>query len=81
FDCLKIDRSFVKGLNTENASTSIANAIVNIAKGFNVSIVAEGIETEEQALILKEMGCDTAQGFLYSKPLPLSSWPKDLTDF
>lgn len=81
FDCLKIDRTFVKDLNPENAPTSIASAIVNIAKGFNVSIVAEGIETTEQAIILKEMGCDIAQGYLCSKPLPLELWPNDLSDF
>lgn len=81
FDCLKIDRSFVNGLTTDNAETSIANAIVNIAKGFDVSIVAEGIETTEQADILRSMGCDIAQGFLYSKPLPLEEWPKDLRSF
>lgn len=81
FDCLKIDRIFVKDLNSENASTSIASAIVNIAKGFNVLIVAEGIETTEQAIILKEMGCDIAQGYLCSKPLPLELWPGDLGYF
>lgn len=81
FDCLKIDRSFVEGLTYNNANSSIAKAIVNIAKGFNVSIVAEGIETTEQARILKEMGCNVAQGYLYSKPLPLESWPSDLSVF
>ncbi|MGF1803815.1 EAL domain-containing protein [Aliivibrio sifiae] len=81
FDCLKIDRSFVEGLTHSNADNSIANAIVSIAKGFDVSIVAEGIETIEQANILQAMGCDIAQGFLYSKALPLDAWPDNLALF
>ncbi|WP_254105291.1 bifunctional diguanylate cyclase/phosphodiesterase [Aliivibrio fischeri] len=74
FDCLKIDRSFVKSLTRENADTSITSAIIHMAKGFNVSIVAEGIETKEQAEILRSLGCDIAQGYLYSKPLPIEQW-------
>lgn len=74
FDCLKIDRSFVKNLTRDNAETSIVNAIIHMAKGFNVSIVVEGVETKEQAEILDSLGCDIAQGYLYSKPLPIEQW-------
>lgn len=69
FDCLKIDRSFVSKLDKENLDSSIVAAIVNITKGFKVSIVAEGVETQQQADLLKQLKCPQAQGFLYSLSL------------
>ncbi|MFA0265663.1 EAL domain-containing protein [Vibrio cyclitrophicus] len=78
FDCLKIDRSFVSKLDKENLDSSIVAAIVNITKGFKVSIVAEGVETQQQADLLKQLKCPQAQGFLYSRPVPFEQWPTDL---
>ncbi|MFA0706644.1 EAL domain-containing protein, partial [Vibrio sp. 10N.222.48.A3] len=78
FDCLKIDRSFVSKLEKENLDSSIVAAIVNITKGFKVSLVAEGVETQQQAELLKQLQCPLAQGFLYSRPVPFDQWPTDL---
>ncbi|UPR52266.1 EAL domain-containing protein [Vibrio cyclitrophicus] len=80
FDCLKIDRSFVSKLNKESLDSSIVAAIVNITKGFKVSLVAEGVETQQQAELLKQLQCPLAQGFLYSRPVPFDQWPTDLSN-
>jgi EAL domain-containing protein (putative c-di-GMP-specific phosphodiesterase class I) len=78
FDCLKIDRAFVDKLSREELNNSVVAAIVNITRGFNVSVVAEGVETGLQAELLSELGCPLAQGFLYSRPVPFADWPSDL---
>lgn len=70
FDCLKIDRSFIKDLTEANAPSSIAAIIMGMAQNMSVTVVSEGVETEGQAQILKDLGCQQAQGFLYAKPLP-----------
>ena len=80
FDCLKLDRSFVSKLEKENLDSSIVAAIVNITKGFKVSLVAEGVETQQQAELLKQLQCPLAQGFLYSRPVPFDQWPTDLSN-
>ncbi|MBB1313667.1 MULTISPECIES: bifunctional diguanylate cyclase/phosphodiesterase [Aliivibrio] len=77
FDVLKVDRSFIKDLTTENVESSIAAAVINMTKGFNITLVAEGIETQEQAELLVKLNYQHAQGFLYSRPLPLSEWPTE----
>lgn len=69
-DGVKIDRSFVSLLNSEEEPTPIILAMVAIADAMNLSITAEGVETEEQLLRLHEMGCHYGQGYLYSKPMP-----------
>ncbi len=68
FDKVKIDRSFVQELSSRQDSQVIVRAIRDIAKGLGMTITAEGDETTEQALQLKETGCEELQGFLYSKP-------------
>ena len=78
FDCLKIDRSFVNKLEKENLDSSIVAAIVNITHGFKVNLVAEGVETQQQADLLKQLKCPQAQGFLYSRPVPFDEWPHQL---
>lgn len=80
FDCLKIDRSFVEKLEQENLDNSIVAAIVNITKGFKVNLVAEGVETPQQAELLSQLQCPQAQGFLYSRPVPFNEWPTDLVN-
>ncbi|MBW3697665.1 EAL domain-containing protein [Vibrio sp. T187] len=80
FDCLKIDRSFVSKLEQENLDSSIVAAIVNITKGFKVNLVAEGVETPQQAELLCQLQCPQAQGFLYSRPVPFEDWPTDLVN-
>ncbi|MCG7496757.1 EAL domain-containing protein [Vibrio sp. Of7-15] len=80
FDCLKIDRSFVAPLTKETLETSVIVAIINMTKGFNIDIVAEGVETAEQAQLLASLGCPSAQGYLYSRPVPIEEWPTDLVN-
>ncbi|MCF8780273.1 EAL domain-containing protein [Vibrio sp. IRLE0018] len=75
FDCLKIDRTFVEKLNREGLNSSVVAAVVNITRGFNVNVVAEGVETSVQAELLMELGCTLAQGYLYSRPVPFDEWP------
>jgi len=67
---LKIDRSFISGLPENKQSRSICKAIIDLANAMNIGVIAEGIETREQAKMLIELGCTTGQGYLYSKPVP-----------
>jgi len=69
-DVLKIDRSFVDRLGGEAEDEALARTIVRLAERFGMSTVAEGIENETQLTLLQEMGCDTAQGYLLSRPVP-----------
>jgi diguanylate cyclase (GGDEF)-like protein/PAS domain S-box-containing protein len=66
---LKIDRSFIKDISTDINDEAIAIAIIQLGKSLNLSVVAEGVETEEQAAFLIGHGCNKAQGFFYSRPV------------
>ena len=66
---LKIDRTFVKDLPDNRDDSAIVSAIVSLAKTLNLTVVAEGIETEAQRDHLRELGCDNGQGFFYSRPV------------
>lgn len=68
-DELKIDRSFVMDLETSEDARKVALAVVNLAKALNLKVVAEGVETEGQNKILREMGCDQLQGYLFARPM------------
>jgi len=70
FDILKIDRSFVKDISTDPADKELISATVAMAHGLGLKVVAEGVETDEQYQFLKKIGCDYAQGYLFSKPMP-----------
>ncbi|WHR50516.1 EAL domain-containing protein [Vibrio furnissii] len=80
FDCLKIDRAFVSLLNPTHFETSIAATIITLANSFKVNIVAEGIETPEQAELLAKLHCPQGQGFLFNKPMSYHEWPTDLVN-
>jgi diguanylate cyclase (GGDEF)-like protein len=69
FDTLKIDRSFVQGVETEPASAALVRAIIGMAEALGLETVAEGVETEGQAAFLTGHGCRYAQGFLFSRPV------------
>jgi EAL domain-containing protein (putative c-di-GMP-specific phosphodiesterase class I) len=70
FDALKIDRSFVHRMLSDPASDTIMEAIIQLAHKLRMKVVAEGIETEAQLRRLVELGCNSGQGFLFSRPLP-----------
>ncbi len=67
---IKIDRSFVLEIQDDNSKCPVVLAIISIAKGLNLNLVAEGVETPVQARYLENSGCNTMQGYLYHKPLP-----------
>jgi diguanylate cyclase (GGDEF)-like protein/PAS domain S-box-containing protein len=67
---LKIDRSFVRGLPDGRPARTLVKAIMDLAEGFGMTVVAEGVETEAQRDFLLDAGCDYAQGYLFSPPVP-----------
>lgn len=69
FDVLKIDRAFVRHIDTEEHSRDIVRMIVTLAESLDMSVVAEGIETPEQLETLRILGCSRGQGYLFSRPL------------
>lgn len=74
-DTLKIDRTFVNDIGTESGN-GIVNAIVSMAQALGLDLVAEGVETAEQAAYLRERGCYSLQGYLISKPVPIQELVK-----
>ena len=68
-DYIKIDKSFVKSMTDVSNDKVLCEAIIVLAKKLGISVVAEGVETQEQYDILKHMGCDYAQGYLIARPL------------
>jgi len=84
-DILKIDQSFVAGLETDAEAHAIVHAIVDLGHTLGLEVVAEGVETEGQLGRLREMGCDFAQGYLLARAVPAArihdflsngvSWP------
>lgn len=76
-DELKIDRSFIMGLNSNTGDAAIVSSCIDLAHAVGIRAVAEGVETPEQIQTLKAMGCDLAQGFHFTRPLPaplLKEW-------
>jgi EAL domain-containing protein (putative c-di-GMP-specific phosphodiesterase class I) len=70
-DCLKIDRSFVRDILIDSTSGAIAQTIISLGRAMALSVIAEGVETEEQRNLLAGLGCHSFQGFLFSRPVPL----------
>jgi EAL domain-containing protein (putative c-di-GMP-specific phosphodiesterase class I) len=70
-DTLKIDRAFIKDIPNNEDDVTITSAIIAMAKNLGLSVVAEGVESENHLEFLKQHGCKKAQGYLISKPLPV----------
>jgi EAL domain-containing protein (putative c-di-GMP-specific phosphodiesterase class I) len=73
FDTVKIDLSFVKEMETDPKAAAIVNTVAGLGKILDLTVTAEGVETEAQARILKDAGCDQGQGFLFGRPLSAAS--------
>ncbi len=74
-NALKVDRSFVEGLGGNNEDRAIVQSVIALAQSLGIDTIAEGVETTRQLEMLRELGCSSAQGFLFSRPLP----PDELT--
>ncbi|MNZ51061.1 Oxygen sensor protein DosP [compost metagenome] len=70
FDKIKIDKSFVNSISTQDDALNIIKLITSMAKSLSMKTVAEGVETQEQLESLQALGCDLVQGYLFSKPQP-----------
>lgn len=80
FDTIKIDRSYVQNIVTDKKARQICQCMVDLGKINNLEVIAEGVDDEKQVEVLRNMGCDTIQGFYYSKPLERSAYEKFLVD-
>jgi diguanylate cyclase (GGDEF)-like protein len=70
-DIIKIDRSFITDINKTEEDAAIVKAIISMSHNLKLTVIAEGVETEEQLSLLRKMGCDEMQGYLLSNPLPV----------
>ena len=77
-DALKLDMQFVRSAFKRGKDTRLLEIVIEIAESLDVPVIAEGVETEEQMLTLKELGCDIAQGFYFSKPVPAEQFEEFL---
>jgi EAL domain-containing protein (putative c-di-GMP-specific phosphodiesterase class I) len=66
---LKIDRSFVADVFSDNADAAIVRTIIQMAHQLGFTVIAEGVETDRQAAFLRQFGCEQAQGFLFARPM------------
>jgi len=82
FDVLKIDRSFVSSVTTSDADRTVVAAIVAMAQAFDIEVIAQGVETEEQLRIVTDLGCHAAQGWYFAHPAPIDDFgpPDRLTN-
>ncbi|WP_068773965.1 bifunctional diguanylate cyclase/phosphodiesterase [Paenibacillus sp. FJAT-26967] len=78
FDCLKIDKSFIQHMNEEQGDELIVRTVIGLAHGLNMTVIAEGVESEEQLHYLHQQSCDSIQGFLISKPISPDQLSKQL---
>ena len=75
-DCLKIDRSLVKGVGYETEDTAIIRAVTGLAHSLGITVTAEGIETREQLVQLRAVGCDQGQGYFFARPVSADRIPE-----
>ena len=79
-DVLKLDKEFLRDFDNDPDEKIIIPGIIDMAKKMNLRVVCEGVETKEQVEFLRDVDCDVAQGFFYSKPMPLDVFSKMLED-
>jgi len=74
-DVLKIDKVFTAAIGTDAVNATVTDMVISLAQRLNIALVAEGVETAEQAAYLRERGVDVFQGYYYSRPMPLTDFP------
>jgi len=74
FDKIKIDRTFVGGIETNQHSIAIVRAVIDLAQSLGIPVLAEGVETAGQHLLLLRKGCDQVQGYLTGRPQPIETY-------
>jgi diguanylate cyclase (GGDEF)-like protein/PAS domain S-box-containing protein len=77
-DALKIDRSFVNDLETDRSDRAIVQTIISISRSLRITVIAEGVETEVQALLLRQLGCHAYQGHLFAEAMTLDAFMSEL---
>ncbi len=75
FDSVKIDKSFVRDMNEDNADRALVEAVIALARGLKLNVVAEGVETRAQLDLLRRLGCHYVQGYHFSRPVPIADFP------
>jgi diguanylate cyclase (GGDEF)-like protein/PAS domain S-box-containing protein len=80
-DSIKVDRSFVRDLETSPSDRAIVQTILSFAQSLEVTVVAEGVETEVQMMLLRQLGCRRYQGFLFARPMPAEEIPGFVAGF
>ncbi|WP_159736927.1 putative bifunctional diguanylate cyclase/phosphodiesterase [Vibrio atypicus] len=73
-DCIKLDRTFIQDVNSSKLDYEITSAILKLAQVLNLSVIAEGVETESHVDTLRKIGCRCAQGYYFARPLPVPDW-------
>ncbi|HBF0843093.1 EAL domain-containing protein [Clostridioides difficile] len=73
-DILKLDKSFLDGIEDDERSRNIAKSIVSLAKSLDLVVIIEGVESKEQAELMKQFGCDLVQGFYFARPMPAKNF-------
>jgi EAL domain-containing protein (putative c-di-GMP-specific phosphodiesterase class I) len=71
FDKIKIDKSFISNLGSNGQSATIVRAVIGLARGLELPVLAEGVETKEQLAFLAKESCDEVQGYLIGRPMPI----------
>ncbi|GAB7525212.1 cyclic di-GMP phosphodiesterase [Paraburkholderia sp. 2C] len=79
-DVIKLDRSFVRSINTDKKAQALVRSMVAVAQALQLQVVAEGIETEAEELFMKGLGVEYVQGYLYSQPMPAAEFEQWLVD-
>jgi len=77
---LKVDKAFIDGLGADDEDTAIVAAIITLGQTLGLRVIAEGVETVEQATLLRALGCDQAQGYHFARPLPAAAVAELLAD-
>ena len=75
-DYFKIDQSFIRNLTSDSSDMALCEAMIVMAHKLGIKVIAEGVETEQQRNLLKQIECDYGQGYLFSRPVPAEEFEK-----